>query len=762
MTARGPEVQNLPNAAAKRGRDYEFLRLVKELEWLRTLAHVAPVGIFRADAAGICTYVNDRWSEISGCPPQTACGSSWELAVHPEDVDHLRKEWHRCLAERVPFSVEHRFLHPNRRIVWVLTQVVRDVDGRGRVIGYTGTSTETTEMRAMREAHQRSHLDLEIRMQHRAAELQRMARIVESIDDAVMSADLDGRVTSWNRGAEEIFGYTAAEMIGQPIYILAAPERQEHARALEKRLGAGEEVHRFETVGVTRAGERLQISISGFALREPDGKITGTWAIMRNITERKRAEAALRASEAKYRRLHETMRDAFVKVDMEGRIIEFNRAYQEMLGYDEQELAALTYMDLTPPRWRAEDASIAAEQVIPLGYSEVHEKEYRRKDGTIVPVELRSFLLRDDDGRPAAIWAIVRDVTERTRVQNALRESEERLRMALDNGQHGLWDWDVVTGATHLDDRWFEIHGLKRHETRSPIEDWHQRVHPEDRDRMIEAVELNLSREASAFDVDYRIRRGDGFWIWINSCGRVSQRDAEGKALRMMGTIRDITERKRVEHQLQQLSRRLMQLQDDERRRIARDLHDSTAQTLTALSMNLSALAREESPLPEARRRQLLEDSMVLAERATGELRTTSYLLHPPLLDERGLASALRWFTEGFAQRSKIEVKLVIAPEVERMSPEVETAIFRVVQESLHNAHRHSGSKKVEIRLNVKDGELVLEVRDWGCGMKPSREENPGVGIAGMKERMLQLGGKLVVASNDPGTAVIAHLPLQL
>lgn len=727
---------------------------------MRTLTHVAPVGIFRADSRGRCTFVNVRWSELTGYSAQAACGADWDLAIFPEDIPLLRAEWRRCLAERVPFRVEHRFLQPNGRIVWVLTQLVRDVDGHGHITGYTGTSTETTELRAMREELQRSHLDLEVRMRHRAAELQRMAHIVESIDDAVVSADLEGRILSWNRGAETIFGYTAAETIGQSVFLLCPPEKQDEARLFEAQIRKGGEIHRFETTGVTRAGEPLQMAISGFALREADGTIAGTWAIMRNITERKKAEEALRASEGKYRRLHETMRDAFVIVDLTGRITEFNAAYQEMLGYSADELRALTYLDLTPRKWHDTDARIATEQVLALGDSGVHEKEYRRKDGTIVPVEVRSFLIRDDCGQPTAMWALVRDVTERTRQQEALRESEERLRVALENSEHGLWDWDITTGIEYLDERWYAIHGYDFRECPVRFDDWVDNLHPEDKPRVMAALEQHLLSGEAPYDVDYRARTKSGDWIWVNSRGRVHLRDAGGKPLRMMGTICDITERKRVELQLQHLSWRLLRAQDDERRRLARDLHDSTAQSLAALSMNLAVLAREESPLPEARRRQLLTSSMELAEQATSELRTTSYLLHPPLLDERGLPAALRWLAEGFADRSAIEVELAIDPDLWRLAPDVETALFRVVQESLHNVHRHSGSKRVQIRLTVNERVLLLEVRDQGRGPRPEAGEIPGVGIAGMKERLLQLGGTLSIEPNDPGTAVVARLPI--
>ncbi|HEV7866818.1 MAG TPA: sensor histidine kinase, partial [Chthoniobacteraceae bacterium] len=197
--------------------------------------------------------------------------------------------------------------------------------------------------------------------------------------------------------------------------------------------------------------------------------------------------------------------------------------------------------------------------------------------------------------------------------------------------------------------------------------------------------------------------------------------------------------------------------QDQERRRLARELHDATAQTLAALCMNLSALARNESATDRARR--LIADSLELAEQATKELRSTAYLLHPPLLDESGLPAALRWFVEGLATRSNLKVELDLSPTIKRLTQEMETTFFRVLQESLMNVVRHSGSETATIRLH-EDGEwITLEVRDRGRGFIPSRREVFGVGIAGMRERLSQLGGVLLIEPNDPGTAIVARLP---
>ena len=212
------------------------------------------------------------------------------------------------------------------------------------------------------------------------------------------------------------------------------------------------------------------------------------------------------------------------------------------------------------------------------------------------------------------------------------------------------------------------------------------------------------------------------------------------------------------------LSGRLMQLQDEERRRISRELHDSSGQALAALSMCLSMVAREDDKL-SARAGRNLSDATRLVRELSQELRTISHLLHPPLLDEAGLESALRWFVEGFAQRSGIEVNLELAPELGRLSREMEIAIFRIVQESLANVHRHSASKTAQVRVGRDAQKVTLEICDQGRGLSAngstasSGPAVPGVGIQGMRERVRQLGGNFEIQSSRGSTVVRAAIP---
>ncbi len=219
-----------------------------------------------------------------------------------------------------------------------------------------------------------------------------------------------------------------------------------------------------------------------------------------------------------------------------------------------------------------------------------------------------------------------------------------------------------------------------------------------------------------------------------------------------------------INQSLRELTARLLQLQDDERRRIARELHDSVGQLLAGLTMNLSAVGADIERLIKTA--NMVTDSAALVHEINKEVRTISHLLHPPLLDEAGLASALRWYIEGFAERSKIKVDLEFPDDFGRLSRELETAIFRTVQECLTNIHRHADSPVAKISVARTSSDVRVEVADVGKGISPEKQEEmaalgtPGVGIRGMRERLRQLGGSLDINSNGKGTVVVARLPI--
>jgi signal transduction histidine kinase len=227
---------------------------------------------------------------------------------------------------------------------------------------------------------------------------------------------------------------------------------------------------------------------------------------------------------------------------------------------------------------------------------------------------------------------------------------------------------------------------------------------------------------------------------------------------------REIKERERAESNLRNLSAKVLTIQDEERRRFARDLHDGVGQTLTASLMAVSQAISCPEPLPTGCQSGL-RDVEDLLQHAVDEVRTVSHLLHPPLLDESGLLSAIRWYAEGFSKRSGVKLTLELDEQAERFGPDVETGLFRIVQEALTNVHRHSGAETVHIRITSKDRRLTLRIQDDGKGIPSDALQGngpQGVGLSSMRERSALLGGTFNVEANSRGTLIVVSIPLQI
>jgi len=306
---------------------------------------------------------------------------------------------------------------------------------------------------------------------------------------------------------------------------------------------------------------------------------------------------------------------------------------------------------------------------------------------------------------------------------------------------------------------------------------WLEYLHPDDKENSL-AQWMHSVESGKVYECDYRLRGTDSQYRWFRARA-VPLRDGHGEILKWYGTCSDIHDSKLLEQSiredsielermvesrtaaLRRLSNRMMTMQDEERRRIAREIHDGLGQELAAAKMILDGIiAKDSSP---SIRQASLETSQLI-DRAIQQVRTISHLLHPPLLDEVGLVSALRWFLEGLSERSGINVVLDVQPaELGRLRSELETAIFRIVQEALTNMFRHSGARNGSVTLIGKDDAIAVTVRDDGKGIEEPviqlRPESVGVGIGGMRQRVTELGGTLRLANGNPGTIVEVIIP---
>ena len=304
-----------------------------------------------------------------------------------------------------------------------------------------------------------------------------------------------------------------------------------------------EAISGFENRNVAQDGRLVWVSSSATPLFGSDGAFLGYQGIDTDVTERKQAEEALRLSEAKYRQLHETMRDAFTTADMRGRLLEFNPAFRKLTGYSAAELRQMTYRQLTPRKWQIVEARILKDQVLARGYSDVYEKEYRRRDGTLVPVELRTILIRDATGKATGMWASIRDVTERKRAETALRQSESKYRLLFENMGDSFAAMDLQGRLIDCNPAFEKLVGYSRKEVlRLRLAD----ITPKEW-RAVEAKAVAQMRRrgySKRFEKEYV--RKDGTRVPVELQGSLI-RDAQGRPAGLWAIIRDVSERKRAE-----------------------------------------------------------------------------------------------------------------------------------------------------------------------------------------------------------------------
>lgn len=601
--------------------------LLESEQLYRNTFERAAVGVAHVAPDGRWIRVNRRVCEITGYSEAELLQLRFQDMTHPDDLAADLAETEKLrTGELSNFSIEKRYRRKDGSWVWVQLSVSCARDSRGRLKHFISVVEDISDRRDAKRAQAR------------------LAAIVESSDDAIISKDLNGIITSWNAGASRIFGFTPEETIGKPITILIPLELHAEETSILQRLRRGERIDHFETIRVTKSGERRNISLSISPLRNSQGRVVGASKIARDITEKKRIEEA------------------------------------------------------------------------------------------------------------------------KTRAEEALRESQTQLALALEASRTAIFDWDIEREQGKWNEQMANLYDFDPGHDHITAEQWRSLFHPGDVQRLTDEFAATL-KNANKFQFEFRAIRPDGCIRWILSHGRIV-RDATGKAVRLIGTHTDITDRKQAEEiaVLREITGKLLHVQDAERRRIARELHDSSGQIVAALQMNLvpmQATAQRKSPELAEGIRQSLE----LIDQLSKELRTVSYLLHPPLLDELGLPSALRWYVDGFAERSKVEVDLELPSDLGRLPADMETTIFRIIQESLTNIHRHSGSKKASIRLIRSSHDICLEVKDFGSGMPrhrtngSSRQKASGVGIQGMRERVRQLSGTFHIESSESGTTVTARFP---
>jgi PAS domain S-box-containing protein len=464
---------------------------------------------------------------------------------------------------------------------------------------------------------------------------------------------------------------------------------------------------------------------------------------------------------ARYRRMVELSPDGIL-ISQDGRIGFANPAAGRLFAAaTPAALAGAPLLDLFHPDSRARiqayiDQLLSGSAVLPI---EEKIAPSRHAEGGVSDVELTGTLVDDDEGR--AIQLIVRDISRRKRTEMALRESEERLTLAFEGAQEGVWDWNLETGAVVYSPRWKQMLGYSDEEIEPHVNAWERLLHPEDLPRANEVNE-SVSRGDRMYEGEFRLLHKDGHYTPVLSRGFPVRREAGGPVVRIVGTHFDLTERKRAEAERArtELLGRLVFAQEDERRRIAREMHDQFGEQLTSLSRAIESM--KEACRGHVELSAHVEILEAIAQRLDRDVDQLVWELRPTALDDLGLRAALANYVQDWSKRVKISAELHSSGLLDnRLPPDAETTLYRIAQEALTNIARHSRARKVDVILERHPDSVVLIVEDDGVGFDPAHVDRAdhGFGLLGMHERAALVGADLQIESTPgAGTTVLLRL----
>jgi PAS domain S-box-containing protein len=348
---------------------------------------------------------------------------------------------------------------------------------------------------------------------------------------------------------------------------------------------------------------------------------------------------------------------------------------------------------------------------------------------------------------------------ERIYAEEALRRSEERFQTVARATNDALWEWDLLQNEGWSNETFYALFGCHRKDSGPGLERWYDRIHPEDKDRVLAGIRKLLDKGGETWADEYRFRRADGSYAHVFDRACVV-RDGSGKPLRMLGAMMDVTNHKQAEKAMRQFPLRIIEAQERERRRVAHELHDEIGQILTGLKLTMEAMERVSSALakPHLQQAQGLVNDLIV------NVRNLSLDLRPSMLDDLGLLPTFLWYFDRYTAQTGVQVSLTHEGiEARRFGPAAETAAYRIVQEALTNVARHAGVQKASVILWASDEMLQVQVRDSGCGFDPGVKmtAHRSSGLHGMLERAKWLGGDVAVESAPgAGATIAAELPL--
>ena len=716
---------------------------VLDAQLFRDAFNASPIGIALENLDGQPLFVNPAFCSFLGFTEKELRGKH---CVDFSPAQDAEKDW--ALFQQLKagsidhYQMEKRYFRRDGSLVW----------GRLSISLLKGHSSPL--VLAMVEDITEKKTAEEMRFRH--------AAVIESSEDAIATGNLDGTIVTWNAGAQKMYGYTESEAVGKPITMLHPPELKDEENKILQTLRAGGRIEHFETIRVTKTGKRINISLTISPIKDSSGKTVGISGIARDITERKRTEEALRASEGRLRLAQQAARIATFERDVRTGRVTWAEGLDSLYGMPPGSLDGQTlafFNDLVHPADRERTAHLIQDA---LKTGQPTEGEWRAiwPDGSVHWIAGRWQVLMDASGEASRVVGVNMDVTERKLAEDALRESEEQFRSVFSDAGVGMVI--VSPGGRFLaaNKAFCDLLGYTEEELLETTvesvtfsEDW-----PAFSNMLQEA--LTERRGFQWFEKRCLHKSGQIVYTESSAC---LIRGHEGQPRYFVGQVLDVTHRKQAEEALSGMTRKLVEAQEHERARIARELHDDINQRLALLSVELEA-SRQKLPDTATDVSILLTELRKRINEISADVQSISHQLHSSQLEYLGIVGAARSFCREFSASQNVQIDFNHDDIPRPVSSEISLCLFRVLQEALHNAVKYSKVRHFEVRLSCSENQLSLTVSDRGVGFDPeSALIREGLGLTSMKERVRLINGTISIESKPMhGTTIGVRVPLQL
>ncbi len=715
-------------------------------ERYRQAFEAANDGLWVIDQHNLTSLVNERMAALLGYCAEEMVGKPFLDFLDEEGKSlalmHLERQ-RQGISEQFDF----RFLRKDGSYDYVRVSASPLRDGEGHYAGTLAVITDVLQQRRMAAAI-REWEDI-------------LAGILESAMDAIVSIDEDFQVFLFNSAAEQMFACNRHEALGQPLTrFLPERFRAEHEAYLRSFADSGRSsetpAKRRAIFGLRSDGEEFPIEAS-VSKMEVGGKKILT-IILRDISERVNTENALKESEEKFRLLVDGVQDyALYRLDAEGHIASWNAGAERIMGYKAAEIlgkpCTIFYTQTDIENFIPEQELAMAKK-----HGRYEDEGWRtRQDGSLFLANFVLTPLFDDEQGLRGFVNVTRDVTQRKQAEEALREGESRLRRLVESNVIGVMVATLKGQVTMANDGFLKMIGYSRDQLDAGEIAGDAMTPPEYQQVDREAI-AQLKTLGSCEPFEKELIRQDRARVSVLIAGTM----LEGTLDSYIAFVLDLTERKQVEMLRQRFSHRLLEAQENERRGLARELHDEIGQALTAVMINLQAA---KLPFEEGTQRVKIEDCLHLVDNVLQQVRDMSLDLRPSILDDLGLAAALRWYVKRQTQRAGIRARLYTNMSEERLPVPIETACFRIVQEAITNVLKHAQATNIFVEVNQDAEQVSLTIHDNGKSFDVEQaysqaRHGGSVGLLGMQERAQFVNGQVeVVSSERYGTMVRARLP---